>query len=58
MPRLRKVANWRALAVEMYFYAFGKRCVRCSKPVAAKDFTLYRMAGGRELLLVHARCKP
>lgn len=58
MVRLRKVSNWRKLAVEMYFQRFGRRCVRCSKPVAVKDFTLHRILGSTELLLTHRRCKP
>lgn len=57
--RMRRACNWRALALELYRRMYGRRCLKCSQIVTAKDAALYRLSGrGGELLLVHERCKP
>ena len=56
--RVRRISRWRKAAIVLYQYAFGNRCIRCSKPVKAKDAVLWHMEGGPEVLLTHRKCKP
>jgi hypothetical protein len=55
MRRWRAITDWQSLAVEMYFRRYGRRCVRCSKIVEAKDALLHK--DGTEIVLTHVRCK-
>ena len=52
----KEVEDWKSAAIELYFRQHGRRCVKCSEPVALEDAKLYRL-GERDFVLTHKKCR-
>lgn len=56
MNRPRRITNYRLAVVRIYFRVFGRRCIRCSRPVTERDAVLWLW--DTDFLLTHRKCKP